>query len=52
MEAADDADDMKNYEKYEERLERLEVKMDAAIAKAETASSLSLADVLNRLQKK
>ena len=52
MEAADDADDMEKYEKYEERLERLEVKMDTAIAKAETHSSMSLADVLNRLQKK
>ena len=38
--------------KYVERLVSLEVEMDARIAKAEKASSLSLAVVLNRLHKK
>ena len=52
IEAADDADEMKMKDRYEKRLENLKVEMNARIAKAEKASSLSLAVVLNRLHKK
>ena len=52
MEAASDAVDTNKYMKYLLRLESLNVKMYTAIAKAKKASYLSLAVVLNRLDKK
>ena len=43
-------DDEASFEKFEEMLDHLEFVMDTAISKAETASSMSLADIYGQLK--